>query len=134
MRITTAREQVEMLSPWTLTAAPRRTRFEQIPSKGLDALGITQRKLNGNFNSWMDTLSDQDKEEGGLWYPTGNDWVNTRPQNTIAIPTRSSGPCRSSPLSASGTTTLTTLTTSQPITGTTREESSSPQASVAETT
>lgn len=74
MRITTAREQVEMLSPWTLTAAPRRTRFEQIPSKGLDALGITQRKLNGNFNSWMDTLSDQDKEEGGLWYPTGNDW------------------------------------------------------------
>jgi hypothetical protein len=40
----------------------------------LDALGITQRKLNGNFMSWMDTLSDQDKAEGGLWYPTGNDW------------------------------------------------------------
>jgi hypothetical protein len=54
--------------------AAGRTRFPQIPSKGLDALGITQRKLNGNFNSWADELSDQDKEEGGLWYPTGNDW------------------------------------------------------------
>lgn len=55
----------------TITAAPR---FQPVPSKGLDALGITQRKLNGNFNSWMDELSDRDKEEGGLWYPTGNDW------------------------------------------------------------
>jgi hypothetical protein len=53
-----------------------RPKFEQIPSKGLDALGITQRKLNGNFNSWMDELSDRDKQEGGLWYPTGNDWGN----------------------------------------------------------
>ena len=72
-KITRARDQVEMLRPWTREAAPR-TRFPKIKSNGLDALGFTQRKLNGNFMSWMDQLSDQDKEEGGLWYPTGNDW------------------------------------------------------------
>jgi len=54
--------------------ADKRTKFQPIPSKGLDALGITQRKLNNNFNSWMDDLSDQDKREGELWYPTGHDW------------------------------------------------------------
>lgn len=72
-RIIRAREQYQMLHPWRREAAPR-VRFPEIPSKGLDALGFTQRKLNGNFMSWMDTLSDQDKAEGGLWYPTGNDW------------------------------------------------------------
>lgn len=74
-RFLTAREQYEMLIPWLeeRTAAPR-SRFPQIPSKGLDALGFSQRKLNNNFMGWMDRLSDRDKEEGGLWYPTGNDW------------------------------------------------------------
>ena len=72
-RFLRAREQYEMLRPWMREAAPR-ARFPEIPSKGLDALGFTQRKLNGNFMSWMDTLSDQDKAEGSLWYPTGNDW------------------------------------------------------------
>lgn len=64
--------------PWLLGASEHvavgRLRLPEVPSKGLDTLGITQRKLNGNFMSWMDELSDQDKHEGGLWYPAGNDW------------------------------------------------------------
>lgn len=83
MRITSAREQFELLSAWSeeaLRTAAGRSQFPAIPSKGLDALGISQRKLNGNFNSWMDTLSDQDKAEGGLWYPTGNDWGHHQAQ------------------------------------------------------
>ena len=67
--------------PWLLKATDAtqerlaaRLRLPDVPSKGLDALGITQKKLNGNFMSWMDELSDRDKHEGGLWYPAGNDW------------------------------------------------------------
>lgn len=78
MRITTARQQIELLSPWCspvhLITVAGRLRLPDVPSKGLDALGITQRKLNGNFMSWMDQLSDQDKQEGSMWYPAGNDW------------------------------------------------------------
>src|SRR5215470_13572164 len=72
MRITTAREQFEMLAPWLHIAA--RLRLPDVRANTLDSMGFSQRKLNNNFMSWMNQLSDQDKAEGGLWYPTGNDW------------------------------------------------------------
>lgn len=75
MRITAVRDQSSYwTNPAVLRTAAPRSQFPEIPSKGLDALGIGQKKLNGNFMSWMDQLSDQDKNEGGLWYPTGHDW------------------------------------------------------------
>jgi hypothetical protein len=63
--------------PWLLQSSQHvaaRWRAPETPSKGMDALGFDQKKLNNNFMSWMNELSDRDKEEGGLWYPTGNDW------------------------------------------------------------
>ena len=97
-RIVTAREQFEMCSPWSPQAhLAARLRLPEVQSKGLDALGITQRKLNGNFMSWMDELSDRDKDEGGLWYPTGNDWghhasdqTNVHPDKVFGVMSKTS--------------------------------------------
>lgn len=72
-RVVSAREQVEMLSPWSREAAGR-LRLPQVKANTLDDMGITQRKLNGNFLSWLSEADDRRKEEGLLWYPVGHDW------------------------------------------------------------
>jgi hypothetical protein len=40
----------------------------------LDSMGITQRKLNGNYLSWLSDVSPEKTAEAGLWYPVGHEW------------------------------------------------------------
>lgn len=74
-RILTAREQVEMLSPWRQqTAARPGLRLPDVRGKWLDAAGLTQERFRHNYYSWIDSLTPEELATGGLWYPVGHDW------------------------------------------------------------
>ena len=72
-RIVTAREQHEMLSPWRQAARPS-IRLPHVKADYLDSIGLTQDKFRRNAYSWIDSLSDHELAESGLWYPVAHDW------------------------------------------------------------
>lgn len=72
-RITTAREQVEMLAPWRSAARPG-LRFQPVRGRWLDDAGLTQEFFRRNQYSWIDSLTDRELAEAALWYPVGNEW------------------------------------------------------------
>jgi hypothetical protein len=72
-RITTAREQHEMLAPWRQAARPG-IRLPRTKADYLDSIGLTQDKLKHNYYSWLDSLTPEQIATGGLWYPVGHDW------------------------------------------------------------
>lgn len=69
MRILSQAEQYS----WR-TAAGRRLRLPHVKADTLDSMGITQRKLNGNYLSWLSDVSPEKMAEAGLWYPVGHEW------------------------------------------------------------
>jgi len=68
--------------------ADKRTKFQPIPPRA-GRPGHHQRKLNNNFNSWMDDLSDQTSAKANC-VPHRHDWVTTWATCTASTPTRSS--------------------------------------------
>jgi hypothetical protein len=72
-RITTAREQHEMLSPWREAARPG-LRLPEVRGKTLDGFGFTQDHFRRNAYSWIDSLTPEELALGGLWYPVGHEW------------------------------------------------------------
>ena len=75
-RVVSAREQVEMLSPWRgpRVAARPGLRLPDVRGKTLDDFGFTQDFFRRNAYSWIDSLSPQELAEGALWYPVGHEW------------------------------------------------------------
>lgn len=80
-RVVSAREQVELLSPWKHRAAapslivPRRLSGPLvIPSPSLDKHGWSQDRLNANALSHWDNADELTRHEAGFWYPVAHQW------------------------------------------------------------
>lgn len=74
-RIVTARDQYEQLAPWMWrTGKYLRVPNPIKPGSMLDEMGYTPRKFNGNFRSWIDASTPEQRARGLLWYPVGHEW------------------------------------------------------------
>ena len=75
-RVVSAREQVELLSPWLglRVAARPSLRLPDPRGRWLDAAGLTQKLFRRNQYSWIDSLTPLELALGALWYPVGHEW------------------------------------------------------------
>ena len=84
-RIVSAREQVELLSPWREARRPS-IRLPEVRGDFLDRVGLTQDFFRNNQYSWIDSLSPREIAEARLWYPVGHGWGEEMARRTDSFP------------------------------------------------